>query len=323
MIGATLGALARQGRNLTIRVVDDESGDGTAAVARAAGPGVEVLAGTAPPVGWMGKLWALERGRRGVATPLILLLDADIELAPGLLAALVERKRSTGAGLVSVLAALRMETFWERLLMPAYVFFFKLVYPFHVANSASRLVAAAAGGCILIETRILAEIGGFVALRGALIDDCALARTVKNRGYRTWIGLSRGVISRRAYPDLRSVWDLVARSAFTQLRYSTLLLVGCSGLLIAAFWLPVAGLWFANPLGRGFALAALAAMLACYIPTLRYYDRSPAWALALPVVGTLYLAMTWSSALRYWAGVRARWRDRTYGANEAIGGEHS
>lgn len=324
LIGATLRAVAGQGKDLRIMVIDDQSTDDTARAARVeGGSSVRVVAGAPLPPGWTGKLWALERGRRGVTTPLILLLDADIELAPGLLPALLERKRTTGAQLVSVMAALRMETFWERLLMPAYVFFFKLLYPFRIANSRSRLVAAAAGGCILIETRVLEEVGGFAALRGALIDDCALARQVKARGYRTWIGLSRGVRSRRAYPDLASVWDLVARAAFTQLRYSGVLLVACSVLLIAAFWLPVAGLWFPSALGRGVAVAALALMLACYAPTLRYYDRSPAWGLALPVVGTLYLLMTWSSALRYWGGVRARWRERIYGAGHGLEGDRS
>ncbi|HYK82139.1 MAG TPA: glycosyltransferase [Gemmatimonadales bacterium] len=322
LLDRTLRALAAQGRPLRAVVIDDQSTDDTAGVAATAGGSVvEVIRGAPLPSGWTGKLWALEQGRRHVATPLTLLLDADIELAPGIVAALLARKRRAEAQLVSVMATLRTDTLWERLLMPAFVFFFKLLYPFRVSNSRSRLVAAAAGGCILIETRVLADLGGFAALKDVLIDDCTLARLVKARGHRTWIGLSHGVRSLRRYGDLASIWDVVARSAFTQLRYSPLWLVGCTALLVAAFWSPLAALAWPDPRARWLGLTGLTTLLVSYAPTLRFYGRSPAWGLTLPLVGSLYLAMTWSSALRYWRGVRARWRGRTYPTGARRGGQ--
>jgi len=141
-----------------------------------------------------------------------------------------------------------------------------------------------------------------------LIDDCTLARQIKRAGYRTWIGLSRSVISLRPYGDLKSIHDMVARSAFTQLGYSTPLLLFVTLLFAAAYWLPLAAL----VLGSKLAAAALLAMCLAYVPTLRYYDLSPIWALASPIIGALYLGMTWSSALRYWRGVRSKWKNRTY-----------
>jgi hopene-associated glycosyltransferase HpnB len=315
LLGRTLAALALQGRSLRAIVIDDQSTDDTAQVARAAGGApVEVIGGAPLPPGWIGKLWALEQGRRHVTTPLTLLLDADIALAPGVIPALLDRRSREHAQLVSVMATLATATPWERLLMPALVFFFKLLYPFRVSNSASRRVAAAAGGCILIDSAVLAEVGGFAAFKGALIDDCTLAGLVKARGYRTWIGLSHGVRSLRSYRDLAAIWDVVARSAFTELRYSPVRLLVCTALLAAAFWSPVAALVAPDPRARWVGLAALAALAASYAPTLRFYRLSPAWALALPLVGTLYLAMTWSSALRHWRGIGARWRGRSYAA---------
>jgi len=319
LVGRTLRALVTQGRGLRAVVIDDQSADDTARVARdAGGRAVELVAGEPLPPGWTGKLWALEQGRRRVTTPLTLLLDADIELAPGTLAALVAWMRSDRRQLVSIAATLRTDSAWERLLMPAFVFFFKLLYPFRVSNSRSRLVAAAAGGCILVETGVLADLGGFAALKGALIDDCTLARLVKARGHRTWIGLSHGVRSLRPYGSLQSIWDVVARLAFTQLRYSPLLLLLCTALLVAAFWSPLVALAAPDARARWTGLAALAALAASYAPTLRFYGRSLAWALALPVVGTLYLAMTWSSAFRYWRGTRARWRGRAYATRDLV-----
>lgn len=319
LIGRTLRALLGQGRGLRAVVIDDQSSDDTARVARdAAGPAVDVVAGKPLPPGWTGKLWALEQGRRRVTTPLTLLLDADIELAPGTVARLLAWMRRDQRQLVSIAATLRTDTFWERLLMPAFVFFFKLLYPFRLSNSRSRLVAAAAGGCILIETRVLTELGGFAALKGALIDDCTLARLVKARGHRTWIGLSHGVRSLRPYGSLGSIWDVVARLAFTQLRYSLLLLVASTALLVAAFWSPPLALAWPDARARWTGVAALAALVVSYAPTLRFYRQSPAWGLALPLVGTLYLAMTWSSALRYWRGTRARWRGRSYATGDLL-----
>ena len=319
VIGDTLAALGRQGRGLRVVLVDDRSSDDTAEVARRSAPeslALEVCRGAPLAEGWTGKLWALEQGRQRIETPLTLLLDADIALGPRMIRALLGKRESSGAALVSVMAALRMEGSWEKLLLPAFVFFFRLLYPFHLANGPGRLVAAAAGGCVLVETAALARIGGFGAIRGALIDDCALARAIKEAGHRTWIGVSRGAVSHRAYPALGDVWRMVARTAYTQLRYSPALLLLCTLLMALAFWAPLAGL--AGPLPARIAGAAgLVAMSACYLPTVRYYRLAPGWVLAMPLIGTLFLAMTWHSALRAWGGRRSEWKGRVYARNPA------
>ena len=315
VIGDTLEALGHQGRGLRVILVDDRSSDGTAEVARRAAAEslpLAVCAGTPLAEGWTGKLWALEQGRRHVETPLILLLDADITLRPGMVRALLARRAESGAALVSVMASLRMQKGWERLLLPAFIFFFRLLYPFHLANKPNRWVAAAAGGCVLMEASALDRIGGFGAIRGALIDDCALARAVKDAGFRTWIGVTSGAASHRAYPTLGAVWQMVARTAYTQLRYSPALLLLCTLLMALSFWAPIAGL-AGPPAAQIAAAAGLLVMAVCYLPTLLYYRLSPAWALALPLIGTLYLAMTWHSAMRDWGGRRSEWKGRVYG----------
>lgn len=314
-IATVLQALNSQGHGLKTVLVDDQSTDATVANARAAAThDLLVIAGQALPVGWTGKLWALQQGRAYLERPLTLLLDGDIELAPGVIATLRRKMQQDRLRLVSLMAALRMRSFWEKLLLPAFIFFFRLLYPFHLANDPKqRRVAAAAGGCILLETNLIDEIGGFAALRGALIDDCTLARRVKSLGARTWIGLTHSVRSVRRYDDLEAIWNMVARSAFTQLHYSTAALLACSAVFIVAFWLPVVGLVFGDVPARAFAVVALLAMVTSYLPTLRFYCLGSAWVLALPFIGTLYLAMTWSSALRYWRGQRSRWKDRVYG----------
>ncbi|GAC1628731.1 MAG: glycosyltransferase [Nevskia sp.] len=311
VIGLTLASLQGQGRGLRIVVVDDQSDDGTAQIARGFS-NVEVLSGQPLPAGWAGKLWALEQGRDRVTTPMTLLLDADIALEPGMLAALVAHKRAVGANFVSLMADLRRTSHWDRLLLPAFVYFFKLIYPFHLSNSAFPHVAAAAGGCVLVDSAALRKVGAFGCLRDALIDDCALAKRIKDGGHRLWTGMSRGVISLRPYGNLQSIHDMVARSAFTQLRYSTALLLFVTALFAAAYWLPLAALMMGWGPGSWLALAAFAAMAVAYIPTLRYYGLSPLWALTMPLIGALYLFMTWSSAIRYWRGVRSKWKNRTY-----------
>ncbi len=286
-------------------MIDDQSTDGTATIAQQAG--AEVIAGSPLPAGWVGKLWALEQGRRTVTSQYTLFVDADIELLPGTVSALRQRD---GFQLVSLMAVLEQESKWEKLLMPAFVYFFKLLYPFRLSNSPNRLVAAAAGGCVLIETQMLERIGGFERFKDAIIDDCALARAVKRNGGRTWLGLTHSALSRRTMHGLKPIWSMVARSAFAQLQYSTLLLLACIAMLMLAFWVPVLGVF--DPHTRWTACLALATMMATYVPTLRFYGRSPLWALALPVAGTLYLLMTVSSAIRGWHGVRSRWKGRDY-----------
>ena len=329
VIGATLTALARQGSNLRVIVVDDESKDGTALICEELrtllrNPGmaarapfalaIDVVRARPLPEGWGGKLWALEQGRERVTTRFTLLLDADIELAPGLVPALLGRAREAGADLVSVMALLSTQGFWEKLLVPPFVFFFKLLYPFALANAAGTRNAAAAGGCLLVATRALDEIGGFAAIRGALIDDCTLAARIKKNGHRTWLGLSHGVISRRRYARLAEFWQMVSRTAFTQLKYSALLLLAVVAIMLTIFVGPIAAAIFdPRPTVLLVSALALGAMAAAYSPTVHFYDLPWAWVLTLPLAGLLFLAMTVTSALSYWRGIRARWKRRAYG----------
>lgn len=315
----TLHALAAQGPLTQIILIDDQSTDGTAALARGlALPRLQVIDGVAPPPGWSGKLWALQQGFAQVTTPHTLLLDADIELRPGILPALRRKLSTEEYALVSVMAALTMASWWERLLLPPFIYFFKMLYPFALANGPRRWIAAAAGGCILLKTETLRALGGFEALRGALIDDCTLARLVKARGGRTWLGLSRDVCALRPYRDLASIWNMVARTAFTQLRYSSLLLLLCTTLLFISFCVPVLGLWSPAVGGRIAAATALLLMFGTYVPVLRYYQRPLWWLPSLPLAGLLYLAMTWSSAIRYWRGERSRWKSRVYSRTDDV-----
>jgi hopene-associated glycosyltransferase HpnB len=309
VIGLTLAGLQSQGGGLQVIVVDDQSSDATAQIA-ASFPNTRVVSGQPLPEGWAGKLWALEQGKSHVRTPMTLLLDADIQLQPGLLAALLAHKRKDNRQFVSLMADLRRTSFWDRLLLPAFVYYFKLIYPFSLSNSSFRHVAAAAGGCILVDTEALQRAGAFASLRNALIDDCTLARQVKNAGYRIWLGLSRGVVSLRPYGDLRSIHDMVARSAFTQLGYSAAVLLIVTILFIFAYGVPFLLLGSADTWRLG--VVALIAMMLSYLPMLRYYGMRLTWALLLPLSALLYIGMTWSSAIRYWRGVRSRWKDRTY-----------
>jgi len=310
----TLNGVRAQSENLRIIVIDDQSTDDTAEQAKRCG--ALVLSGIAPPAGWSGKLWALEQGLREVSTPYTLLLDADIELAPGIVIELQRKARNENIALVSLMAEPPMKNFIERLLMPAFIFFFKLLYPFGLANKPASRVAAAAGGCILVETQALRSVGAFANLHNALIDDCTLATHIKRSGLRTFIGLSLAARSHRGYQDLKPIWEMVARTAFTQLRYSFILLVSCTLIMTSMFWAaPLAFLLL--PAQEAYIVSTLAwmVMFITYMPTLIYYQRSPLWSLALPAIGTLYLGMTWTSALRYWRGERACWKDRRYESN--------
>jgi hopene-associated glycosyltransferase HpnB len=313
VVGRTLASVAAQGAGQRIILIDDQSADGTASAARDARvPGLEIVAGQPMPPGWTGKLWALEQGRLRTSTPLMLLLDADIELRPGVLTALHEKLQAEHLALVSLMARLSMSGFWERLLIPAFVFFFKLLYPFRLSNSRFRHVAAAAGGCILVRRDAVEEIGGFATLRGKLIDDCSLAAAIKRSGHRTWLGLTHSAVSQRPYPALRPIWDMVARTAYTQLRYSPILLAACTALMAAAFVFPLVALFVPHPAAQSLAGLSLLFMAGSYIPLLRYYELSPFRSAALPFAGVLFLLMTWTSALRHWHGNGSLWKDRSY-----------
>lgn len=310
----SLAALGTQGVGLKIVVIDDQSTDGTAEVVRraAAVQDVVLVPGKALPPGWTGKLWALEQGKPWLERPLTLLLDADIVLTPGVIASLKHKLKQQGGGIVSLMVLLSTRTFWERLLWPAFVYFFKLIYPFRLANSSASPIAAAAGGCMLLETNLLEEIGAFRAFRNALIDDCAMARRAKRRGFTTWIGLTRSALSLRSQAGLDSIWNTVARTAFTQLQYSIWWLLLCTALMIVAFVVPLLGLLAPSLWVKGAALMAFLALVVSYLPMLRFYELSPYLALMLPVIGVIYLAMTWDSAFRYWRGQRSHWKGRAY-----------
>ena len=312
VVERTLTALLDQGPKLKVILVDDHSTDGTAKLAeRVGGSRVTVL--QSPPLEpeWTGKLWALEHGRSFVETPLVLLLDADIQLKPGTVAELRSQMRRSDARLVSVLAVPHFACLWERLLMPAFVYYFKLLYPFRLANSRFRWIAAAAGGCMLVDSVVLNEMGGFRHIRGAVIDDCALARRIKALGYRTWIGLTHEARSLHGYGGIKGVWNMVARTAFAQLHYSVMLLLLCTLVMGLAYWGPLLAL-----AGHGWVrwagFAALPGMVLTLIPTLRFYGRSVLWSLFAPLIGTLYLCMTWTSAIRHFLGETTRWKERSY-----------
>jgi hopene-associated glycosyltransferase HpnB len=319
-VAVSLAGLAAQGKPLSIVLVNDQSTDDTVQTAlRTAKENLRIIKGESLPAGCSGKLWALEQGLPHVQTPLTLLIDADIELRAGILAALRNKMTENGLQFISLMAALRMVSFWERLFMPAFIYFFKLLYPFHLSNSSYPRVAAAAGGCILLETRLLQEVGGFQALRGELIDDCALAKRVKSLGHKTWIGLTHSVLSHRPYNDLAAIWNMVARTAFAQLRYSTLFLLLCTVLMMTAFWLPIAGLFFPNPMAKVISAASLGAMMLSYLPTLKFYGVSRVFGLALPLIGSFYLAMTWTSAIRFWLREGSEWKGRSYTKKGKVG----
>jgi len=312
-IQTTLAGIKAQGINVKVILVDDQSEDETAALAgKMFDSRLRIVSGKLLPDGWSGKLWALHQGFQQVETPLVLLLDADIELQSGILSGLRRKMLKEDVHLLSLMAFLRMVSPWEKLLMPAFIYFFKLLYPFRLSNSAHPWVAAAAGGCILMKTRMLKAMGGFEAIRGELIDDCALARQVKRMGGRTWIGLTHSTKSLRAYDRLGVIWRMVARTAFHQMRYSTTLLLLLTGVMTLMFGIPVVGLFFPSFSAGILAVFGLLFMVLGYIPTLRFYRLNWKWAFFMPLIGMLFLAMTWTSAIRYWQGKGAEWKGRAY-----------
>ncbi|MCA1778972.1 MAG: glycosyltransferase, partial [Xanthomonadaceae bacterium] len=314
-ITRTLASLAGQPGIKQIIVVDDRSTDQTAALARRV-EHVCVIDGKPAPAGWSGKLWALQQGLARVHSPLVLLLDADIRLAPGMLKALVDKLRKDGLDQVSIMASLPAESPPEKLLLPAYVFFFKLLYPFSWVNRDDRPFAAAAGGCILVRRDTLLRSGAFEAWKGALIDDCELARRIRAAGGRLWLGLSHGVRSLRRHPDLRSLLEGVSRTAYPQLCYSPLWLALVTGLMLLAFLVPPAAVAVGVIAGHTWlfcaGLAAWLAMATAYAPQVRFSGLPTGWALTLPFAAMLFLWSTWVSAWLHYSGTGAGWKGRRY-----------
>jgi hopene-associated glycosyltransferase HpnB len=295
-----------------IILVDDQSRDGTAdAAAMLADPRLTILRGTERPPGWSGKLWALNQGVQAANTDLLLFTDADIEHAPTHLATLVAKLTADGCDLVSEMVALNTQSLAERALVPAFVFFFALLYPFDRVNDPASTTAAAAGGTILLRADTLARIGGLEAIRGALIDDVALATKIKHVG-RIWLGHSSQAISIRPYPHPADIWRMVSRTAYTQLNHSLPLLAGTVlGMILVWLVPPVAALFGHGP-ARVAGLIGWIALTASYIPTLRRFRLSLLWAPTLPLVAAFYTAATIASAADHISGRGVMWKRRSY-----------
>jgi hopene-associated glycosyltransferase HpnB len=301
-----------------VLLVDDDSSDGTAAAAAQAAAGyppsrLSILTLRSKPEGWSGKLWALCQGVEAGASPLLLFTDADIVHDPQHVSTLVAKLEQSRLDMVSEMVRLNCVSLAERALVPAFVYFFQMLYPFSKANDPRSAVAAAAGGTVLIRRAALERSGGIDAIKSSIIDDVALAKSVKRSG-PIFLGHSGLAASIRPYPGFADIWQMVSRTAFTQLRHSALLLALTVAGLALVWWVPAAALVFGH--GWLFAAGATAFVLSAgsYLPTLRRYGRSPAWALVLPLIALFYMAATVGSALDHWRGRGARWKSRAYGA---------
>ncbi|KAB8330370.1 glycosyltransferase [Scytonema tolypothrichoides VB-61278] len=351
LLPVTLRSLLTQNYpgHFTVVLVDDNSTDGTANIAHHVAQELNktqqlhVLSGQPLPPDWTGKLWALHQGIEYVETlthppDYVLLTDADIEHDAQNLRFLVTKAQQENLELVSLMVLLRCESFWEKFLIPAFVFFFQKLYPFPWVNDSTKPTAAAAGGCILIASEALTRIGGIQVVRNALIDDCALGQAVKqgsrgageqgSRGaggaivssfpssHKIWLGLDDSTHSLRFYPSLSTVWDMVARTAFTQLNYSLgLLILAVLGMILVYIVPPVSaifglltGTWLVACVG----LLGWLLMSCAYLPTIRFYRCSPWLALCLPGIALLYTLMTIDSAVRHWQKRGGTWKGRVY-----------
>jgi hopene-associated glycosyltransferase HpnB len=314
-IARSIGSLLAQDYpgDFAIVLVDDASSDGTATIAQALTGAARLRIVAAPPLppGWTGKLSALNRGvAEAGEAELLLFTDADIAHHPGNLRQLVARLEAERLDLASLMVKLHCASLAERLLIPAFVFFFAMLYPFAWANDPRRGTAAAAGGCILIRRTALERIGGIAAIKGELIDDCAMARAVKRSGGAIHLDLTDATHSMRPYPSLASIWNMIARTAYNQLHYSPLLLAGTVLGLALTFLVPPLLFLF----GRGGAawLGAVVWLLmsAAYLPMVRFYRLAPAWCLALPAAALIYLGATVASAWRHYRGRGGSWKGR-------------
>ena len=320
IIAATLRSLLQQdypGR-FEIVVVDDHSSDGTGTVARDAGPADRLVVLPAPDLadGWTGKLWALNCGARHVdawAPPpaYVLFTDADISYAPETLTELVKRAERDGLVLASLMAKLRCESVAERAMIPAFIFFFRMLYPFAWVNRPEMPTAAAAGGCMLVQRTALCAAGGLESIRGKLIDDCALGRLLKARG-PIWLGLTNRARSVRAYESLADIRLLVSRSAYAQLGYSPLWLAGTALAMTVACLAPPVQTLSGTGMAQWLAAVAWLLMALAMQPTLRFYGVSRWWGAALPAIAGMYLGFTFDSAWQHWRGRGGMWKGRTH-----------
>ena len=329
MIPHSLASLLRQDYPgpFSVVLVDDDSSDATLAVTRSlaarAPDRLTIVQGAKLPAGWTGKLWAVSQGvARAEASPAppeyLLLTDADIGYAPGALRSLVRRAQAEQLAMVSLMAKLRCESLAERALIPAFVFFFQMLYPFAWVNRREAATAAAAGGCMLVRTDALAAAGGIESIRGALIDDCALAAQLKRHG-PIWLGLTERVCSLRPYPSFDDIRRMVARSAYAQLRFSPgWLAATVAGLALAYLAAPSIAL-LGSGMARWIAIATWMMMAIAFWPTVRFYRLWPTWTLALPAIAAAYLGFTLDSAWQHARGRGGLWKGRAQAGNEGAG----
>jgi hopene-associated glycosyltransferase HpnB len=319
-IAASAQSLLQQTYAGTFRiiVVDDDSTDETAAIVRAAAAGASrdlvVVTSGGPPPGWTGKLWALRQGIAAAKTAqpeYLLLTDADIVHAPDSLSWLVAQSASGHFVLTSLMAKLRCESLAERSHVPAFIYFFQMLFPFSWVYRSDCRTAAAAGGCVLIRADALARAGGIESIRNSLIDDCSLAAKLKAFG-PIWLGLTDRVRSIRPYPAFADVRQMIARSAYAQLRYSPLRLAGTIAGMALTFLAPPLLALFAAGWAQGLGLAVWLAMAASFVPALRFYRLSPLWGLALPAIAALYSLYTLDSAYRHLRRRGGQWKGRVH-----------
>ena len=321
----------------SIILIDDQSTDKTGEVAQEIAnqlnqsSRLKVISGKPLPIAWSGKLWAMEQGiqsakNQGLSPDYFLFTDADIEHHLTNLKELVTKAEKEDLALTSLMVLLRCDSFWEKLLIPAFVFFFQKLYPFPWVNNPHNKMAAAAGGCILIKRDRLEEIGSIPSLREALIDDCTLAQKIKGLSTSEnptaiWLGLTEKTKSLRPYDSLDTIWNMIARTAYTQLNYSLLLLLGTvlgmSLVYLAAPIILLIGIYFKSSSLITLSGLTWLLMAIAYFPTLRLYKLSPLWSLSLPIIALFYNLMTIDSALRHWRGQGGGWKGRVYPQSES------
>jgi hopene-associated glycosyltransferase HpnB len=315
-----VASLARQDYDgeLKIIVVDDHSGDATGTLAKKAAESsgraqtVTILQATALQPGWTGKLWALQQGIAAASSPpeYYWFTDADIVHSPDTLPRLVAHAEKQRLDLASLMVLLQAKTIPEKLLIPAFLYFFLMLYPPKWIGDRNSETAGAAGGCILVRRRTLERIGGIATIRAEVIDDCALARAVKRSGGSIWMGLTRKSVSLRSYASFEEIRDLIARTAFTQLNYSAVILLGAIVGMLLTYVAPAVFSFYTQPVAWRIGLAAWALMTVTYLPAIRFYELSPLWAPLLPLAAIFYSYATFLSALRYWTGRGGQWKGR-------------